>query len=52
MQGAKTLECIAKNHSARRFYERHQWIVTSEYRRLYGGQDCAFVRYEKQGSLG
>lgn len=43
--GARTLECFADNHAARRFYERAGWQVSDAYTRPYLGRDFAFVRY-------
>jgi putative acetyltransferase len=46
-RGAKNLECFRDNHSARRFYERHDWRVTREYEREFAGRSRSFVFYEK-----
>lgn len=44
--GAASLECFARNHAARAFYERAGWRLTRRYRRVYLGRRRSFVRYE------
>ena len=46
-RGAKSLESFRDNHRARRFYERHGWLVTREYEREFAGRSRSFVVYGK-----
>jgi putative acetyltransferase len=46
-RGARSLECFRDNNAARRFYERHSWLVEREYDREFAGKSRSFVRYVK-----
>jgi len=46
-RGAKTLETFRDNRAARRFYERHGWLMERAYERAFLGHTYSFVLYAK-----
>jgi putative acetyltransferase len=46
-RGTRTLEIFRDNFAARRFYERHGWLVARSYERDFLGRRYAFVHYAK-----
>lgn len=46
-RGTSSLECFRANTSARRFYDRHGWLVTRGYSRPFAGRLHDFVYYER-----